>query len=249
MAQKSRRWLKRMGIALLVLLAVVAGAFAWYVSDYSHADDTARTALSQSVQGDISLVELEDGSLAFVPSSPTVGMVFYPGAKVEAEAYAPLLHTCAEQGILCVLVHPPFNFALLNVGAAQQPMAAFPEIERWIMCGHSLGGVAASSFTNEHAGEVDALVLLASYPACDLSNYQGDVLTIVGENDQVVNHDKLEAARNDLPSGARTLIVKGGNHAYFGNYGEQAGDGTATISHEAQQEQTAKAISELMGKE
>ncbi|MBN2882364.1 MAG: hypothetical protein JXN10_02475, partial [Clostridia bacterium] len=42
------------------------------------------------------------------------------------------------------------------------------------------------------------------------------------------------------------LEITGGNHAYFGNYGEQKGDGTASISREEQQNITAKAVIDFM---
>lgn len=42
------------------------------------------------------------------------------------------------------------------------------------------------------------------------------------------------------------MCIPGGNHAQFGNYGVQKGDGTASISAEEQQVQTALAISNMV---
>ncbi|MBO4365994.1 MAG: hypothetical protein J5804_06870, partial [Eggerthellaceae bacterium] len=42
------------------------------------------------------------------------------------------------------------------------------------------------------------------------------------------------------------LIIQGGNHAGFADYGPQSGDGQASISNEEQITQTADAISRFM---
>ena len=41
-------------------------------------------------------------------------------------------------------------------------------------------------------------------------------------------------------------VIKGGNHAQFASYGEQAGDGVASISSESQRNQTEKEILEFI---
>ena len=43
-----------------------------------------------------------------------------------------------------------------------------------------------------------------------------------------------------LPKSTRRVVIKGGNHAGFGDYGIQAYDGERTISLEDQQSQAAK---------
>ena len=61
----------------------------------------------------------------------------------------------------------PLNFAIFEPNAAEEVMAVHPEIEIWIVGGHSLGSVAAASFAESHSRRVDGLLLWASY-----SNYQ-----------------------------------------------------------------------------
>lgn len=69
------------GIVLLVL-AVLTGAFFWYVSDYYPADEIALEVLAQD-----STIEVQDDLTILSPSYPTdTAVIFYPGAKVEAEA-------------------------------------------------------------------------------------------------------------------------------------------------------------------
>jgi hypothetical protein len=58
----------------------------------------------------------------------------------------------------------------------------------------------------------------------------------------------METAKNNLPSGAEFNIIKGGNHAGFGNYGPQKGDGKRTISREEQWRITANLINDFIRK-
>ena len=242
---KTRKLRFRLLVPLALVLTVIVGGGALYFSDYYRADDVALAAAASTDV--VEVCELDSGELAFVPQGATVGLVFYPGAKVQAEAYAPLLMRCAERGVLCVLVRAPLNFALLDISAAREAVEQFPDIEHWVLAGHSLGGVAASEYLAGNPDASDALVLLAAYSASDVSSSDLRVLTIAGSADGVLNRAAYEEARGNLPAGSEEIVIEGGNHAHFGNYGEQRGDGTATISREEQQGQTADAIVALAG--
>ena len=240
---KTRKVRFRIVVPIALVLTLVVGGGALYFSDYYHADGEASAAIVSSE--DVEVRTLSTGDLAFVPHSPTVGLVFYPGAKVQPEAYAPLLRSCAERGVLCVLVRPPLNFALFDSAAAQGALAQFPDMQKWILVGHSLGGVAAAQYVAKNPEDVDALVFLSSYPASDLSSFAGAALSIVGSEDKVLNRVAYEEGRAWLPSTAQALVIVGGNHAYFGNYGAQKGDGAASILREDQQRETVDAIVSL----
>ena len=167
------------------------------------------------------------------------GLIFYPGGKVEAAAYAPLLQKLAQHGITCVLLEMPFHLAVLDTSAADRAFAQLPQVKRWYIGGHSLGGAMAGSYAGAHADKLEGLILLGAYSAAaipeDLST-----LAIYGSEDRVLDRSKLPVSPNTL------LEIAGGNHAYFGDYGEQKGDGTAAISREEQQRQTAEAIVKFM---
>ena len=123
------------GIVLLVL-AVLTGAFFWYVSDYYPADEIALEVLAQD-----STIEVQDDLTILSPSYPTdTAVIFYPGAKVEAEAYLPLLEQIRQTGVTCILVHMPFRMAIFDANAAEDVMEQFPDIQRWYIAGHSMGG-------------------------------------------------------------------------------------------------------------
>ncbi len=242
---KKSQIIRRVLLVLAVLMVLMIGASAWYVNDYYHADEVAMSSVENGGTQGVAVRTLPDGELAFVPEQPVADFVFYPGGKVEPESYAPLMERCAELQILCVVVKPPFNLAVLNPNAADGIREQFPDVDRWAIGGHSLGGVMAADYLSRHEDAFDALVLLASYSAADLTGFEGNVLLATGTNDQVLNRDKFEQSHNLLPANVTELTIEGGNHAQFGNYGPQAKDGTASITASEQQQATAQAIRDL----
>lgn len=224
---RRKKWLLAGGIFLLIL-AILAGAFIWYVSDYYRAENVALKVLAQD-----STIKVQDNLTILSPSHPTnTAIIFYPGAKVEAEAYLPLLEQIRQLGVTCILVHMPFHMAIFDANAAEEVMAQFPEYQHWYMAGHSMGGAMASQFAADHPDEVDGLILLGAYLYGDYP--EEDTLTIYGSLNQSVE-DKIDYTEN-------IVEIEGGNHAQFGNYGPQKGDLPATISAEEQQKQTVEAI-------
>ena len=224
---RCKKWFLAGGTVLL-LLAILAGVFFWYVSDYYPAEDTALEVLSQG-----SGITVRDNLTILSPSYATdTAIIFYPGAKVEAEAYLPLLDQIRQTGVTCILVHMPFHMAIFDANAAEEVMAQFPEYQHWYMAGHSMGGAMASQFAADHPDEVDGLILLGAYLYGDYPDE--DTLTIYGSLNQSVE-DHIDYTEN-------IVEIEGGNHAQFGNYGPQKGDLPATISAEEQQEQTVAAI-------
>ena len=224
---RRKKWLIAGGIVLLIL-AILAGAFFWYVSDYYRAEDVALEVMTQD-----NGISVQDNLTILSPSHPTdTAIIFYPGAKVEAEAYLPLLNQIRQTGVTCILVHMPFHMAIFDANAAEDVMAQFPEIQHWYIAGHSMGGAMASKFASEHPDQVDGLILMGAYIYGD---YPDDkTLTIYGSPNQSVE-DHIDYTEN-------IVEIEGGNHAQFGNYGPQKGDLPATISAQEQQAQTVAAI-------
>lgn len=224
---RRKKWLLAGGIVLLVL-AILSGSFFWYVSDYYRAEDVALEVLAQD-----STIKEQDNLTILSPSYPTdTAIIFYPGAKVEAEAYLPLLDQIRQTGVTCILVHMPFHMAIFDANAAEEVMEQFPEYQHWYMAGHSMGGAMASQFAAGHPDEVDGLILLGAYIYGDYP--VEDTLTIYGSLNQSVE-DHIDYTEN-------IVEIQGGNHAQFGNYGPQKGDLPATISAQEQQKQTVEAI-------
>ncbi len=92
-------------------------------------------------------------TITLTPRTPTQdGLVFQPGAKVDPRAYLPLLTRVAQEGHLVVIVKQPLGIGFLAGDAPRGIIAAHPEVTRWTVAGHSLGGVVASSYGETYAG-------------------------------------------------------------------------------------------------
>ncbi|MBP3683865.1 MAG: alpha/beta hydrolase [Oscillospiraceae bacterium] len=239
---KARLKGKRVLWATLAVLLVLVAAGAAYVNDYYRAEPEAVEALAGSEN--VTVTE-EEGLLIFAPEETDAGFVFYPGGKVEYSAYAPLMVALAEENILCLVPQMPANLAVLDVHAAQDLPQRYPEVARWYIGGHSLGGSMAAS----HIAEDDrfaGLILLASYSTADLSDSGRRVLSIYGTEDGVLNREKYREYHANLPEDAVELVLYGGNHAGFGAYGHQEGDGEMSLGPGQQITVTAETILEFM---
>ena len=238
---KKSSWLRKLLLGLAVVFVIAAGAFFWYVTDYYQATTDAVEALQSDES--VTITETDD-AITFAPNGedPEEGIIFYPGGKVEAEAYAPLLRSLAEADLLVVIAKMPFHLAVFDADAAEAIMAQENEVEDWYLAGHSLGGVMASSFAADQSAEVAGLIFLASYPSGNLTDAPFPVLSIYGSEDEVLNRESYDEAQGKLPDDYTEIVLAGGNHGQFGDYGPQSGDGTATISTVQQQKQTVEAI-------
>ena len=61
-----------------------------------------------------------------------------------------------------------------------------------------------------------------------------------------MNREKYGKYRDNLPDDTEETVIEGANHAGFGMYGEQQGDGEATITNAEQIEITADIIAEFV---
>ena len=221
----------------LLLLAVLAGAFFIFTASVYRADDTALAALHSDAA-----VAVSQTSSGWLFDGPTedAALIFYPGARVEAEAYAPLLHRLAAEGMDVYLVAMPFHLAVFgqNEASAIIQNNSYPT---WFIGGHSLGGAVAANYAAAHGEELSGLVLCAAYPTKELPDGLIEI-SIYGSEDRVLDPDRLKEGRTFAPERAVEDEIEGGNHAQFGNYGPQTGDGEARISAEEQQLKTVQLI-------
>ena len=222
---KKKHWI----IPAAVLLLAVA-AFLAYTMNYYHASDEGLRALGS----DGVIVEKTDFGWFFDGPAADTALIFYPGAKVDEAAYAPLLHRLAESDMDVFLVKMPFHLAFFGANKADDVLDTY-NYARWYIGGHSLGGVMAVEYAADH--DLQGVILLASYPTKAVDE---PMLLLYGTEDGVLNMDRVEEASRF--GAVETAGIEGGNHANFGNYGEQAGDKAAAISAEEQQEETVSAI-------
>lgn len=238
-------WKRSMGVILVSALIVLTSFLVW-VNTTNPIMPQAEAALQSSPSV---TVNRTSGYISFVPTAgtPRAGIVLYPGGRVVAEAYAPLARAIAEQGYLAAIVFAPINLAILNVNAADQVIADFPEVTTWAVGGHSLGAAVATLYVQNNL-DVRGLVIMASFPANDALRERSDlrVVSIYGTNDGLARAEDIRNSSKDLPQNARFVPIEGGNHAQFGYYGTQVGDNQATISHEEQTTQIVTAIVALL---
>lgn len=228
---------------LLGLLAVTAlagiGFVVWAETPLGPAPE-ALSALESDSQVNVNIGEY----ITFTPAGQepaSVGFIFYPGGRVDARSYAAPLREIAAQGYFVALVPVRLNLAFFDVDAAASVIADHPEIESWVVGGHSLGGVAAALFAKDEP-KINGLVFWASYPADDaLKNSNIQVLSIYGTMD-MTGAGTFAEKDSLMPANVQYVIIEGGNHAQFGDYGPQPGDNQATISRADQQTQTVEAV-------
>jgi pimeloyl-ACP methyl ester carboxylesterase len=230
-------------VTLALLLAVILGFLV-----YASVPMTAEASPLDAVRANpaISTVETAD-SIVLSPSpendtstntgtstSPgtdtSTGLVFIAGARVDPAAYAAKLSGLAEAGVTVAIVRPVLGFAILEWRDIRTFTSLAPGVDTWFVGGHSLGGVRACQYI---ADQVDAaplagLVLFGSYCAADVSTGSVPALSIAGSEDGLSTPDKIADAAALLPTSTDFVEIAGANHASFGDYGVQPGDGTAT---------------------
>lgn len=242
---KKRSALKKSIIIVLSVLAAVALVCAFcllFMLDACEADDKAIEAFAQA--GSVEYT-VKENTTVFYPDGAKKGFIFYPGAKVEHEAYIPLMQSLSEEGVLCILVEMPLYFPLIDADAADSIIEDYPDIEEWYIGGHSLGGYAASLYLEENAKKYEGFILLASYSGADLTETDLDVLTIYGTEDDVLNAERYAESIKLLPKDYREVIIDGGCHTYFGTYTGQDED-FSKITNEEQLKICTEAILDLI---
>ena len=229
---------KKIKIAIIIVFILIVFFAIFYVNDYYPADKIAIDSLNAN--DNVSVVKTSNGLLLDGPGNDTA-LIFYPGAKIEYTAYAPMFKDLSEKGIDCYLVEMPFNLAILGQNSADEIIDS-GNYSHYFISGHSLGGAMAASYVNS-TNKTDGLILFASYSTCKIEK---PVLSIYGSEDKVLNKEKYSDSINFIDDNLTELEIKGANHAQFAYYGNQSGDGVAKISASSQQKQSASAIMEFI---
>jgi hypothetical protein len=225
--------LRRILIGILVIFLLGAlGLVGWATVSAQAPTERAVAVLQENG------IEREDGQLVFRPDSPTdKGLIYYPGGLVDPEAYAVTAQGVADAGYLVVIPKMPLNLAFTGINRADGIRADFPEIESWVIGGHSLGGAMAAQYAKNNVDNLDGLIMYASYPANneDFVDFPLPILTIIGSKDP--GAPQQEAFYDTIADSAERFIIEGGNHRQYADYSYQPDDGIATISAAEQQDQ------------
>jgi dienelactone hydrolase len=235
-------------LAVVGIVVVVGVGFLVYASIVFEGDREASLDAWRSNGVEITGT---DRSIVIEPTTGATdtGLVFIPGAKVQPSAYLYKMAGIAEAtGMTVVITEPTLNLAFFDT----RPLAEFtqdvPDVDDWYVGGHSLGGVRACQLAASDAEpQVVGLMLFGSYCVDDLSDSGLDVLSIVAENDGLSTPEDVASRAGNLPDDAVTVVIDGANHASFGDYGAQPGDGTATIDRQTARAEIAEAVAEFVG--
>lgn len=237
---KLPRWKTIQRIWIITGLTGTAIFITWSLLAYRAQGPERRTALESDARVTVTAA---DGYWSFTPqASARAGLIFFPGALVDPVAYAPLVRAIADAGYAAILIQVPRRGAF---GGADGPevfdraraAAARAPVRRWVVAGHSRGGVIACSVVRDgFPGLAGAVLLGTSHPRdFSLAATTIRMTRVYGTRDTIADVAKLEHTRENLPASARIVRIDGGNHSQFGYYGFQPGDWPATISREAQQ--------------
>ncbi len=193
---KKSKILKIVLISILSLLTISIISFFIYVSDYYEADEVAKNILTNNTD------LIVNDNFIHLKSDSNVGIIFYPGGKVEFTSYLPLMEKYQKENINAFLVEMPFNLAMFNTNAANNIISSNSNIDSWYIIGHSLGGTFASVYAENNSAKIDGLILLGSY---SYSNYPIEkTLTIAGS---------LDYMYEDITYTTNLITIDGGNHA------------------------------------
>lgn len=252
MVSRRRRIWRRVRI-VWITLGVLSPVVLWWGMNASGVPEGTLVS-SETVE----IVRAQD-SIDFRPrpdDPARAGLLFFPGALVDPEAYAPLARRIAEAGHRVVIVRLPFRMALtpgyeaMAFQTVRQTMAASPRA--WAVGGHSRGGLLATKFAAAHPDLISGLALLGTtHPReLNLSGIAPDVpvLKVFGSKDGVATPDDMRRYASNLPPHTVFVEIAGGNHRQFGHYRYQLMDGRPGISREEQQRQTAEAMLALLGR-
>ena len=236
-------------IWLLILLLLLAAATVVGIQLLTSERQPLPEAMEALANDERVQVEREPW-LTFAPTqgAPDTAFVFYPGGRIDPRGYAPLMKALAAEGYLVVVPEMPLNIAAFRPSIADKIIAAHPEIDRWVIGGHSVGGAMAAQYTHTHSDNIAGLAIWASYPPdkADLSGMEIPVTLIYGSRETRVTDSSLADRQHLLPADTIYVRIEGGDHHQFGSYEIDPEDRLATIDRDAQQQQILQATLSLL---
>ncbi|MEQ8578451.1 MAG: alpha/beta fold hydrolase [Balneola sp.] len=185
-----------------------------------------------------------DEYLSFIPQTDSVNtsVLFFPGALVQPEAYAPLAKKLAQKGYSFYIQKIPFRIAVTdnmeqNALINTSKFISTSNEEKWVVAGHSRGGRMAVNYASLYPESISGLVLMGTtHPKDkDLSRLEFPVLKISASEDGLASPPEIDQFAHNLPDSTDFFMIQGGNHSQFGYYGFQLGAGSPTITREEQQ--------------
>ena len=224
-----KKIIKRIGLGLFATVLLLIAALAIYSSNPYTALDEMDDAIELIESDSVTFYEDRD-EIRYSVSNPKMNIVFIPGGLVTPDSYKYLAYSLSLEGYDVVIAKAPFDLAILNPWIGKEFLS--DTIEN-VVIGHSLGGVTASMVFSGN-DNVSRVVFLGSYPIKDLSDKQ--TLMISAEHDLGMDPEAFDDSLKYVNNENSIIEIIGGNHAQFGWYGPQKGDGEAEIDTIIQQD-------------
>lgn len=223
-----QRVLRRVGLVIVALVVLSLGG-TWLQQHWQHADATPE-ALAASVR-DADVI-VEDGRfLTLRPrrAPERMGVVVYPGAYVDIHGYVPM----------------PFELAVFGIDRVLDVQAANPDLKRWALVGHSVGGAMGPLFASRHPEALAGVLIWDSYPPsiAKFAGYPRPVWHIHRARPDGSPPPAFAAERGEFPAASVWVPIRGGIHMQFGSFAEGGyqEDWLAGITRAEQQAQVARA--------
>ncbi|MCD7739445.1 MAG: alpha/beta hydrolase [Lachnospiraceae bacterium] len=224
----------------MVIFCVIIGIFALAVLGILLYHNQAFPEAVE-IAGEMELI----GKDYYFRGESSVGFIIFSGAKTDEKAYAYIAKLLHEEGHTVVIPKQLFHLSMFGTKHGMEIMAANPGIRKWILIGHSLGGMPVSRIASQQPENLFGIVFLATYASIDLSDLDIGAIRITADRDGIMNNDFMMRYDCNLPHGASNIMLQGANHQGFAAYHSTSGrDGKATISWQKQNEQTVQLILE-----
>jgi Alpha/beta hydrolase family len=215
----SNKWVRVVGISALILGIIFV---VWSLIPSNPTQSTLDEVLN-----DNQLEVVDKPSYIILQTKNTtakIGFIFYPGAKIDSRAYLYKLAPLAKQESYKIYITKPFlHYAFTDIDSANKVISENSDMKSWVIGGHSLGGAMACEYIKSH-NDIKVLVLIGSYCSSDISKTDKFVLSIVGSEDGLIDIQKIDSYKKNLPQNSQLEVIYGMNHAQAGNYGDQLGD-------------------------
>jgi hypothetical protein len=214
-----RKFLKIL-LAVIVLIPLLALGWLFYSTPENLA--VATPAAIAMLESDAS-VRVQSGDwLVMQPAAgaPKAGLILYIGANCDIRGYAPVLRDVAAAGYLVVIPSMPFDFAIFSPDKADDVLAAYPDIEQWVLAGHSMGGAMAGRYADLYPEKLAGLIFWDAYPpgSNSLADSALPVWHIHRAKPDGAPSQKFVDMRELFPADSVWVPVPGGQHMYFGSF-------------------------------
>jgi len=230
---------------IVITMAVIVMLMSLYSATYAyHALSNAKMYVKGSEEVQVKKTYRE---ILFDGKGEDSLFIFYGGALVDEVAYSELAYRIAESGTDVAIVRMPLDMAILAFNRADNVRKRL-KYDHYYIGGHSMGGAFCTVNAAKNQEAYDGVILLGAYASSDLSDSDLRMLSIYGENDQVLSRKSYEESKVKNPKDTIEFVIPGGNHAAFGDYGYQKGDGELTIDGELQIELTVEQIEQFIDK-